>query len=146
MWKVNTWQELTPTEIYQILDLRVSTFVVEQQRIYHEIDQHDLSALHVFLQRDNKVVAYARIFLKDPNTVTFGRVVISKDIRGEGLGAQLLKQIMTTIQKHFTGKTIEIESQAQVQGFYERIGFRAIGDPFIFESTPHIKMIHKGLE
>lgn len=145
MWQVKSWAELTPAEIYAILDLRVSTFVVEQQRIYHEIDQNDLKALHVFLRRDNQVLAYARIFLTATDQVTFGRVVIVKQARGEGLGAELLTQIMDIIKKHFPGKTVEIESQAQVQGFYKRVGFQAVGAEFIFESTPHIKMIHPGM-
>lgn len=146
MWEVKSWQELTPTEIYQILDLRVSTFVVEQMRIYHEIDRHDLEALHVFLQQNNKVVAYARIFLtKDKTKITFGRVVISQVVRGKGLGAQLLEQIMNTIRERFPGKPIEIEAQVQVQDFYKQVGFRTVGSQFIFESTPHIKMVHNGL-
>lgn len=146
MWKIRTWEELTPTEIYEILDLRVSTFIVEQQRIYHEVDKNDLKAIHVFLQRNNKVIAYARIFLiQDEQKVTFGRVVVSKEARGEGLGAELLNKIMDTIKAHFPNKPIEIESQAQVQGFYSRVGFTTIGNQFIFESTPHIKMVHKGM-
>ncbi|NGG32904.1 GNAT family N-acetyltransferase, partial [Lactobacillus jensenii] len=63
MWYVKKWTELTPDEIWQILDLRISTIVVEQKRIYHEIDKTDLSALHVFAIENDKIVAYARVFL-----------------------------------------------------------------------------------
>ena len=38
---------------------------------------------------------------------------------------------------------IEIEAQEQVVGLYEKFGFVSQGEPFIFESTPHIKMIYK---
>ena len=38
---------------------------------------------------------------------------------------------------------IEIEAQEQVVGLYEKFGFVNQGEPFIFESTPHIKMIYK---
>ena len=37
---------------------------------------------------------------------------------------------------------IEIEAQEQVVGLYEKFGFVTQGEPFIFESTPHIKMIY----
>lgn len=38
---------------------------------------------------------------------------------------------------------IEIEAQEQVVGLYEKLGFVSQGESFIFESTPHIKMIYK---
>ncbi len=144
MWYVKKWNELTPKEIWQILDLRISTFVVEQKRIYHEIDKTDLSALHIFAIENDKIVAYTRIFL-DGNFVSFGRVVTSKNVRGHGYGMKLLKKIMATIKDYFPGKEIEIEAQEQVKDFYKKIGFKTIGTPFMFESTPHIKMVHEGL-
>ena len=144
MWYVKKWNELTPDEIWQILDLRISTFVVEQKRIYHEIDKTDLSALHVFAIENDKIVAYARVFL-DGKHVSFGRVVTSEAVRGQGYGMKLLKKIMIAIKENFPGREIEIESQEQVQDFYKKVGFKTIGAPFIFESTPHIKMIHESL-
>lgn len=144
MWYVKKWNELTPKEIWQILDLRISTFVVEQKRIYHEIDKTDLSALHIFAIKNDKIIAYARIFLNE-KYVSFGRVVTSEVVRGHGYGMKLLKKIMATIKDYFPGKEIEIEAQEQVKDFYKKIGFKTIGTPFIFESTPHIKMVYERL-
>lgn len=48
MWSIKTFSELTTTELYAIYELRVKTFVVEQQRIYQEVDDTDLKAYHVF--------------------------------------------------------------------------------------------------
>ena len=44
MWSIKTFSELTTTELYAIYELRVKTFVVEQQRIYQEVDDTDLKA------------------------------------------------------------------------------------------------------
>lgn len=140
------FNELTTEEFYQIMYLRTATFVVEQQRIYQEVDANDRRAIHIFKEGSNgEVVAYARIFLINQETVTFGRVVTSKKIRGQGIGRELLKQIMQAITNDFPNKTIAIEAQVQVQGYYEKAGFVAKGTPFIFESTPHIKMVHQAL-
>lgn len=146
-WQIKRFDELTTTELYQILRLRTAVFVVNQQRIYQEVDNRDLKAIHVFaLAGNNEIVAYARVFLTDNGQkVTFGRVVTSEQVRGQGVGGQLLTKIMQTIRHSFPGKPIEIESQAQVQGFYERAGFVAQGEPFIYESTPHVKMMHQPL-
>lgn len=143
-WFSKKWNELTPEQIYKILDLRISTFVVEQKRIYHELDDNDLTAIHVFGEEDGKVLAYARIF-KMEDKVTFGRVVTSKKARGRGIGMELLQEIMATIKENYPNKKIEIASQFQVRGFYEKAGFKTEGEKFILESTPHIKMVHEAL-
>lgn len=107
-----------------------------------------LRALHIFKTGQNgKIIAYARVFLLDDGqTVSFGRVVTSKAARGQGVGGQLLNQIMTTIKKHYPDRSIAIESQQQVQGFYRRVGFVSQGKPFIYKSTPHVKMVHAPLK
>lgn len=51
-----------------------------------------------------------------------------------------MTQILAVCQENWPGQTIEIESQKQVVGFYEKFGFTAIGQPFIFEGTPHVTM------
>lgn len=72
--------------------------MIAQKRIYQEIDGRDLRALHIFKTGQNgKIVAYARVFLLDDGqTVSFGRVVTSKAVRGQGVGGQLLNQVMTS--------------------------------------------------
>ncbi|WP_267202690.1 GNAT family N-acetyltransferase [Limosilactobacillus kribbianus] len=119
--------------------------MVDQQRIYQDPDGRDQNAVHVFYRDDEgEIVAYARIFLKD-NMVSFGRVVTSNKVRGQGLGGQLLDKIMQTIQQEFPGRKIEIEAQVQVEDFYKRVGFVSEGELFIYKTTPHIKMVHEAL-
>ncbi|HJA46275.1 MAG TPA: GNAT family N-acetyltransferase [Candidatus Limosilactobacillus excrementigallinarum] len=146
VWRVKNFNELTVSELYQIMLLRAKVFVVDQKRIYQDPDNRDQQAIHIFKQdQDGEVVAYARVFLADEQTVTFGRVVTSNKVRGQGIGGQLLDKIMEVIQKNYPGKLIEIEAQEQVQGFYEPAGFVSEGEPFIYKSTPHIKMVHQPL-
>lgn len=147
MWELKHFDELTSDEFYAIMHLRVAIFVVEQKRIYQEIDENDRRALHLFkLDSDGNVIAYARIFTIDNGQkVTFGRVAISKDKRGQGMGSELLHQIMDAIAIHFPGLPITIEAQQQVQGYYRKADFRSEGDVFIYQHTPHIKMVHSPL-
>ncbi|EEU30713.1 acetyltransferase, GNAT family [Limosilactobacillus coleohominis 101-4-CHN] len=144
MWEVKKFDKLTVSELYQIMVLRAKVFVVDQKRIYQDPDNRDQQAIHILkYDQDGEVVAYARVFLTDERTVTFGRVVTSNKFRGQGVGGQLLDKIMEVIKRKFPGKSIEIEAQKQVQGFYERAGFVSEGKPFIYKSTPHIKMVHQ---
>lgn len=147
MWNVKRFNELTNDEFYAIMHLRVAIFVVEQNRIYQEIDENDKSALHLFkTDAEGNVIAYARIFtIDDGQKVTFGRVAISKDKRGQGLGGELLHHIMKAIADYYPGLPIAIEAQQQVQGYYRKADFHTEGDTFIYQQTPHIKMVHSPL-
>ncbi|ETY75460.1 GNAT family N-acetyltransferase [Lactiplantibacillus fabifermentans] len=140
MWSIKTFSELTTTELYAIYQLRVKTFVVEQQRLYQEVDDIDPHAVHIFKTVNNKIVAYARVFMEDGHA-SFGRVVVDQSLRGQHLGQQLMVQVMTVLATRFTGQPIIIEAQVQVQNFYTRFGFTAEGTPFIFHHTEHIKMV-----
>jgi ElaA protein len=139
MWKVKCLKELTSEELLEILRLRIDTFVVEQTRIYHEVDDYDKIAYHVFYQTEKGVEAYARVF-KLEDHVTFGRVVIQETLRSTGHGKVLMTHILETCQTYFKGQDIVIESQEQVVSFYKKFGFEIIGDTFIFEGTPHVEM------
>lgn len=135
--------ELDTLEFYKILKLRIDTFVVEQERIYHELDEKDLTAVHIFhVNEQEEVDAYARVFVED-GKVVFGRLVTAPSARGKGLGNRLVEEILILCEKKWPGKMIEIEAQEQVVGLYEKFGFVSQGGPFIFESRPHIKMIYK---
>ena len=83
--------------------------------------------------------AYARVF-EEGEKVVFGRLVTAPSARGKGLGNRLVEEILLLCEKKWPRKMIEIEAQEQVVGFYEKFGFVTEGAPFIFESTPHIKM------
>ena len=143
MWYKKYLQELDILEFYKILKLRIDTFVVEQGRIYHELDEKDLTAVHIFhVNKQEEVDAYARVFVED-GKVVFGRLVTAPSARGKGLRNRLVEEILILWEKKWPGKIIEIESQEQVVGLYEKFGFVSQGEPFIFETTPHIKMIYK---
>lgn len=63
MWSRKKLTELNPIEFYQIIKLRIDTFVVEQERIYPELDEKDLEAVHVYhANEQGEIDAYARVF------------------------------------------------------------------------------------
>ena len=143
MWWKKNLSELDVIEFYQILKLRIDTFVVEQERIYHELDAKDLEAVHVFhTNKDGEIEAYARVFEEGEHLV-FGRVVTAKSSRGQGLGGKLIREILQLCSEKWAGKEIKIEAQEQVVGLYKKYGFEEVGRSFIFESTPHVTMVYK---
>ena len=144
MWKLKKINELTGPEFYKILKLRIDTFIVSQNRIYHELDTNDIVAYHLFYQSDssNDVLAYARIFETEDH-ITFGRVVTSEKARGKGFGRKLMIELLRFCQINWPDTEIVIEAQDHVIEFYEKFGFHKEGNPFIYEGTPHIEMRFK---
>ena len=62
-WFVVPFDELSPNDLYDLLELRTNVFVVEQNCPYPELDRKDQKAIHVFARDQNgEIVAVARIF------------------------------------------------------------------------------------
>ncbi|OZG65571.1 acetyltransferase [Bifidobacterium aquikefiri] len=143
-WHDRTFAELSAMELYSFEKLRIDTFVVEQGHEYHDLDEHDLHAHHIFLMdgTHQKALAYARVFPEDGH-ITFGRVATALSVRGQGYGAQLIDTVLAVCAASWPGIDIVINAQVPVIGFYEKKGFAAFGDVFSIENTPHRRMFIK---
>lgn len=140
MWEVKQFSELSTTELFKIYQLRSEVFVVEQDRLYQDVDEHDLNCLHVLNVVNGELISYARIF-PEADHITFGRVVIAKKHRGNGKGAELVQQILATIEHIYPNQKILIHAEDYVQHFYEKFGFKRLGDVITFNNSPHVKMV-----
>lgn len=137
--KVKQFEELSTTELYEILRARFEVFVIEQECVYLDIDGIDYRSLHIFCEENGKVVACLRAYEKEKDVIQMGRVLTTK--RGIGLGAKLLKYAIEEIDRRFHPKQIFIESQTHAVGFYEREGFKVCSDEFMDAGVPHVEMI-----
>ena len=137
---VKQFHELTVDELYDILKLRVDTFVVEQNCPYPEIDGSDRAAYHVFLREEGAIKAYLRVL---PPHVTFddcalGRVVAAE--RRRGLASRVLAAGIETARREFGADAIMLEAQTYARSLYEKAGFRQVSEEFLEDGIPHIKM------
>lgn len=139
--------ELKTIELYQLLALRTNVFVVEQNCPYPELDQKDQSAIHVWAEKEETVIAVARIL---PPGVSypewsFGRIATHIDYRGKALGRQLMLSMMSYMNKHHSGLPIRISAQAHLNNFYSEFGFRSTGKSYLEDGIPHIEMVFDGI-
>ena len=141
--KVKTFAQLSNTELYAILKLRVDVFVVEQACPYPEIDGRDEGSLHVWLEEDGEILAYLRVLDRgvESEYVAIGRVIAAR--RRQGLGSEIMKAGIRVAQEHFHAEAIYLEGQVYAQGFYENLGFRQISEPYLEDNIPHIKMLRE---
>jgi ElaA protein len=143
-FKIKNFNELTIHELYEILQLRSEVFVVEQNCVYQDIDGKDTKAMHLIGTMDNKMVAYARLFNKGEyfENASIGRVVVDSKHRNLNFGHDLMRNAMDAIKQHFETTKISISAQLYLKKFYESHGFTQIGDGYLEDGIPHIKMIH----
>jgi len=145
IWKIKSFEEITTSELYEIIKARVDVFVVEQNCPYPDLDGYDRTALHLWAEEDGTVLAYCRLFdkgIKYPET-SIGRVLTSERGRGKSLGRQLLKYAVETIENRFHSSEIRISAQDYLLKFYSDFGFQDTGKKYLEDNIPHTEMFRQ---
>lgn len=137
---VRKFNDLTVTELFEIIQLREAVFIVEQQCVYQDVDDYDRSAVHVFLKEDGMIRAYLRVLPRDTkfDEVSLGRIIAKKRLCG--LGSRIVAEGIKVARDHFGADTIVISAQRRAAAFYEKQGFVQISDEYLEDEIPHIKM------
>ena len=128
----------TPQEQKNVLDIRRSVFIDEQQiPVEIEIDAFEESAIYVIAYFDEEAVGTAR-WREIGNTVKLERFAVLKNYRNKGIGRKLTMFIIDKIPQ---GKIIFLNSQESAIGFYSKLGFISKGPLFKEANILHQKMI-----
>jgi len=145
--KIKSYEELTKAELYEILRERTAVFVVEQNCPYQEVDNKDQVALHVMGMENGQLVAYCRIFNAGDyaQEACMGRVLVKGSHRNKGLGQEIIKASLQVVKTRFKTDTVMVSAQRYLKKFYEDIGFHAVGEAYLEDGIPHIKMICSSL-
>ena len=139
---IKSFKELNTTELYNILQLRSEVFVVEQDCVYQDVDFKDQKSLHVFFTKNDNIVAYTRIFKPGDyfTNSSIGRVVVAASERKYGYGHDLMKVSIEAVKTHFKVDKITISAQKYLKKFYESHNFIQIGEEYLEDGIPHIRM------
>jgi ElaA protein len=143
--QVKTFSEISTTELYAILQLRSEVFVVEQDCVYQDIDYKDQKAIHILGYKNEKLIAYTRIFKPGDyfNDASIGRVVVAENQRKFGYGFVIMQHSIKAVKEYFNETTIKISAQKYLKNFYESLDFEQIGEEYLEDNIPHIPMIKK---
>jgi ElaA protein len=140
---IKSFSELNTSELYQILQLRAEVFVVEQDCVYQDVDGKDQKSLHIFGIKNQKIVAYTRIFKPGDyfKNASIGRVVVVASERKYGFGHALMETSIGAIKNYFKVDQITISAQVYLKKFYESHGFLQVGNDYLEDGIPHIEML-----
>ncbi|SMX75296.1 ElaA protein [Brevibacterium sp. 239c] len=162
---VKTFEELSGTELYGIMQLRSQVFVVEQDCLFLDQDGVDTlpQTLHAFYPDEVRTIqdshgtevgrslapkAYARILPPDlpdgpafePGARSISRVVTNPQARGQGWGRRLIGDI---VAEH-GDRLLTLNAQTHLEGFYASFGFSPNGPRFLEDGIEHTPMSRRG--
>jgi len=141
-WLNTPFQALDAAELYALLQLRQSVFVVEQNCPYPDLDGLDQQGWHMRCLLGDTVLAYQRCL---PPGVAYpesslGRIVVNPDVRGTRLGRELVQRGIAFNRQQWPQTDIYIGAQAYLLAFYSSLGFVSEGEPYLEDGILHIHM------
>ena len=123
--------------------LRTAIFM-DEQGFEHEFDDYDEPdrAIHLVLHDEIEPIATGRLYPSsgEKDVWLLGRIAIVAERRGTGLGRVLITEL-ERIAALEGAVRVELSAQVRASGFYERCGYRQVGEPYDDEGCPHIKMV-----
>jgi len=145
IWYHKHFNNLSTTELYQILQLRIEVFIIEQNCPFQDLDDKDVKCYHLmgFDTDSQKVIAYTRIIPAGVSyeEVSIGRVVTSPVARGCGVGKQLMKKSIELVEELYGAVPIRIGAQKYLKKYYESFGFHQVEEVYLEDGIEHILMI-----
>lgn len=142
-WRWCRFDDLGVHELYDILALRGRVFVIEQGP-FLDPDGADLDAWHL---QGRDAAGTLQVYLRavDPGAryaePSIGRVLTAPEVRGTGLGRELMREGLARCTAQWPGLPIRISAQARLQRFYEDLGFVAEGGVYLEDDIAHLQMV-----
>lgn len=143
-WTTKSFNDLTIDEYFELLYLRIAVFVVEQDCPYQEVDEKDRKSFHLFGRTQNgEVIAVTRILPKEISykEISIGRVALKKEYRGKGIADTLMLETFKFIESKFGAQPVRISAQEYLINYYNKHGFKQIGESYLEDDIPHIEML-----
>lgn len=136
------WAELSAQEVYDMIQLRVAVFAVEQNCVYQDLDDFDQRAIHFLAYDGEKLIGYLRVFEAIDyydNHASIGRVCSHPDYRNQSIGRVLMEQALAYIDQEYSKETT-ISAQHYLEQFYQSFGFLTVGEVYLEDGIDHVRM------
>ncbi len=133
----------SPQDYEDALEVRHRVFVEEQMiPVELEKDEFEKESIHFLVRIDGKGVGTGRIRIVE-NFVKFERVAVLAEARGKGIGWALMKKMQEFVREKYSGYLPKMHAQVDSIGFYEKLGWIAVGERFIEGGIEHQEMAYE---
>ena len=139
---IKSFEELNKAELYQIIQLRIAVFIIEQDCPYPDLDDMDQDAQHLWIEDAGEIVCYLRVnpagsrFLEP----SLGRIVTKKSHSNRGYAEKLIKKAIDLVSEK-ESRAIRISAQCYLEKYYEKFGFIKASEEYLEDNIPHIEML-----
>lgn len=113
---------------------------VEEQGFKDEFDDIDARAIHLVIYENDAPIANGRIYrANNADEFMIGRVAVLPEFRGRHIGHKVIMLMEEQIIE-MGGKKISLSAQSHAKPFYEKLGYLAVGEPYLEDLIEHIHM------
>lgn len=124
------------TEIFRV---RNEVFVVEQMvSREEEFDEFEQSSIHYLGTIAGRPAGTARWRITSGG-IKLERFAVVKDLRNSGIGSAILQKVLDDVIP--LNLPVYLNAQLKAIPFYERHGFKKVGDMFVEANIDHFKMV-----
>ena len=139
---IKSFEQLNKAEFYEIIQLRIAVFIIEQDCPYQDLDGDDDQCLHMWVEEEGEIASYLRI---NPAGCRFaepslGRIVTKMAYRNKGLAEIVINKAIEVLCED-QPQPIRISAQSHLESYYEKFGFIKASDEYLEDNIPHIEML-----
>lgn len=105
-------------------------------------EKNDTRSWHFAAVRENKVIGCVVLVRLDENgrKTQLIQMAVETEFQGHGIGRELVKELVSFARAQKV-EEIQIHARIEVTAFYERLGFKIVGEPFDEAGIQHRHMI-----
>lgn len=135
--QVGSWSELGD----DASAIRAAVFIEEQGIAREdEWDAADADAVHAVVRNHlGQPLATGRLLPAADGMAKVGRMAVHRVLRGTGLGQQVLQALVAAARQRGDAG-VRLSAQRSAEGFYQRLGFVPVGEPYDEVGIPHVAM------
>lgn len=132
--------ELSPKQVYDILQVREDVFHLEYGAALRDIDSLDLQSKHLLGYDGEQLIAYLRVYLKD-DCLYIDRLMVLPRYRRRGLGRLMIQRTLENLKSSYPDLDIGVQVWHGVLDFYRQFNFGvASNDPINVSGYEPIEM------
>ncbi|HNY74925.1 MAG TPA: GNAT family N-acetyltransferase, partial [Bacilli bacterium] len=98
---------------------------------------------HLLIYKDQTPIGAIRYTFDEERLVHLSRICTLKQYRGFGYTKKALSFLIEMLLAKTNPLIFTLGAQVQALGFYEKLGFKKVGDVYLDANIPHFKMVLK---
>lgn len=136
---------LAEVDYQKCLEIRKKVFIEEQGVSPDiELDEFEDDSLHFLIKMNEKVVGASRLRKKEWY-LKFERIAVLSTFRGQGIGKILMQGMREYARNVHPESLLAMHAQTRALSFYEKLGWKKIGDTFLEANIEHCLMVYNAV-